>query len=106
MRPSVKLHKEKLSQMKGGGATCRKCGHWHTVAPSFYCAGCGASATDGLFVGNFNSQKSEKLSGVNKSLNTSYSKSVGQTTSSVAGKVGTGMVHGVGALVKGFTGMH
>ena len=44
MRPSVKLYKEKLSPMKGGGATCKKCGHWHRIQPSFYCSGCGASA--------------------------------------------------------------
>ena len=44
MRPSVKLDKGKLSPMKGGGVTCKKCGHWHRIQPSFYCSGCGASA--------------------------------------------------------------
>jgi hypothetical protein len=104
MRPSVKLHKEKLSPMKGGGATCSRCGHWHTIAPSLSCGGCGASVSEVDFVGNFNSNKSSKLSGVNKSLNTSYSRSIGQTTGSVAGKVGTGMLYGVGALAKGMAG--
>ena len=90
MRPSVKLHKGKLSPMKGGGATCRACGHWHLVTPTFYCGGCGTKVVPGLFDFDMSSSPPSNGSIIGKK-NNSWTKATGSVVAPVASAFSKGM---------------
>jgi hypothetical protein len=89
MRPSVKLYKEKLSPMKGGGATCRSCGHWHLVTPTLWCGGCGTKVVPGLFDFDMSSSPPNNGSIIVKK-NTSMTKATGSVVAPVVGALTMG----------------